>query len=318
MPSATVSAPARLHVGFVNLSLARDRVYGGIGMAVEEPRTTLTAEPGDGVTVTGGNGRVRRYVERAVDLLDVPGAAVEVESLIPPHVGMGSGTQLALTALAAVGDAHDVDVDVRERAPALGRGGRSGVGVATFEDGGFVVDAGHPARRFTVEPPAQGDWDVPAVVARHGLPDDWRAVVAVPTAAEPVHGSDEDARLRDAMLTADAGSAAEVDEALVDMVLPGAAEGDRRAFAAGVERIDRVNGAWYADVQGGRHREPARPLVEALRDRPDVDAVGQSSWGPAVYGVTTASAAEDVRGAVAGDGRDVVVTPFDDEGARRD
>jgi hypothetical protein len=34
--------------------------------------------------------------------------------------------------------------------------------------------------------------------------------------------------------------------------------------------------------------------------------------------VTTASAAEDVRGAVAGDGRDVVVAPFDDEGARRD
>lgn len=172
MTRVRVTAGGRLHFGFQNLSLVRERLYGGVGIALADPRVVVEATPATEVLTSDPH--VTEYAERAVELLDVTGAAVEVDERLPHHVGLGSGTQLALSVLAAVARAHDREPRVRERAPALGRGGRSGVGVAAFEAGGFVVDAGHPTERFTTTPPDEGEWRVPRPVARHALPDSWR------------------------------------------------------------------------------------------------------------------------------------------------
>ncbi|MDY7082174.1 MAG: GHMP kinase, partial [Halobacteria archaeon] len=144
-----VETSARLHFGFANLSLARKRLYGGLGVAIDRPRTVVRAESSSELEVitTTNAKEARNYAERAVELLGVEGASVEIEREIPRHVGLGSGTQLALAVVTAIAGAHDIEIDARQHAPSLGRGGRSGVGVATFERGGFVLDAGHPAER---------------------------------------------------------------------------------------------------------------------------------------------------------------------------
>ncbi|QRV14850.1 GHMP kinase [Haloterrigena salifodinae] len=291
MTTATVSAGARLHVGFQNLSLARRRLYGGIGVGLKEPRVTVTAEPADSVESDDPLGR--EYAARAVEALDVPGVAVTLEERLPRHVGLGSGTQLALSVLAATARAHGLAPSTRALAPAMGRGGRSGVGVATFEDGGFVVDAGHPTNRFTTEPPAEGDWTVPPVVARHDLPEDWRFLVAVPDADPGRSGDDEDASMRAVVERADPAVADEIAGVVTRKLLPAAAEGRLEAFGEAVAEIGRKNGAWYADAQGGVFRPPAGTLVEALEDCPVLSGIGQSSWGPVVYGVTDRSHAAE-------------------------
>jgi beta-ribofuranosylaminobenzene 5'-phosphate synthase len=293
MTRATVSAGARLHVGFQNLSLARRRLYGGLGVGLEEPRVTISAEPAS--TVDAGDALVREYAERAVDVLGVSGVTVSLEERLPRHVGLGSGTQLALSVLAATATAHGLEPQVRARAPAMGRGGRSGIGVATFEDGGFVVDAGHPTGRFTTEPPAEGDWRVPPVVARHRLPADWRFLVVVPEAEPGRSGEDEDASMRSVVERADPAVADELAGVVTRKLLPAAAEGRLEAFGDAVAEIGRKNGAWYADAQGGVFRPPAGELIEALEDCPVLSGIGQSSWGPVVYGVTDAAHAAEAR-----------------------
>ena len=270
---ATVSAGARLHVGFQNLSLARDRLYGGIGIGLE-----------DGVAAT--ESLLREYATQAVEILGVPGVSVSLERRLPRHVGLGSGTQLALSVLVATATAYGLEPDLRTRAPAMGRGGRSGVGVATFEGGGFVVDAGHPTGRFTTEPPAEGDWTVPPVVARHELPTDWRFLVVVPDAEPGRSGNGEDESMRSVVERADPAIADELASIVTGTLLPAAAEGRLEAFGEAIAEIGRKNGAWYADAQGGVFRPPAGELVESLDDCPVVSGVGQSSWGPVVYGVT--------------------------------
>ncbi len=296
---ATVSAGARLHFGFGNLSLARERLYGGLGVGLDEPRLVVSAEPATEVVVEAADGApadgLTACVERAVSTLSVPGARVRLERGLARHVGLGSGTQLALATLAAIARAHGREPRVRERAPAMGRGGRSGVGVATFEAGGFVVDAGHPTDRFTTERPADGDWTVPAVVARHRLPDDWRFLLVVPAADPGRSGEDEDASIRAVIERADPAIADEVAGLLVRRLLPAAAEGRLEAFGDAVGEIGRKNGVWYADAQGGTFRPPAGALIDALEDRPVLSGVGQSSWGPAVYAVTDATHAEEAR-----------------------
>ncbi|WP_436931299.1 beta-ribofuranosylaminobenzene 5'-phosphate synthase family protein [Halosimplex halobium] len=314
-----VTVGGRLHVGFQNLSLAHERLYGGVGLALAEPRLDLRAERADGVDCD--DDAARPYVERVVDHLDAPGATVRVDERLPRHAGLGSGTQLALAALVAVASAYDIDVDPRECAPALGRGGRSGIGVATFESGGFVVDGGHPTERFTTAPPAEGEWAVPPVVARHDLPGDWRFVLAIPDAGPGRSGDEEDESMRSVVERADPGIAEDIAVVVTQQLLPAAATGDRAAFGDAVARLGRLNGAWYADEQGGVYRPPAGAIIDALSDHPAVAGAGQSSWGPTVYALTDADYAPDVADAArtalsdVGEGGRVVVARPRNEGA---
>jgi len=291
--SVTVESGARLHFGFANLSLAHERLYGAVGVALDAPRVRLRVAPAP--VVETDHDAVRGYAERARDLLGVDGARVAVESELPRHMGLGSGTQLALATLAGVAGAHGRDPAVRERAPALGRGGRSGVGVATFEDGGFVLDAGHPTGRFTTDRPADGDWRVPAVAARHRVPDDWRFLLVVPDADPGRAGDAEDSAIRRAVEDADPAVADRVAGAIQRRLLPAIAEESAERFGAAVEEIGRLNGAWFADEQGGVYRPPVGDIVAEVGDDPAVYGAGQSSWGPAVYGVTDAARADAAR-----------------------
>lgn len=286
-----VSTGGRLHFGFTNLSLAHDRLYGSLGVALDEPRVTLIAEPANGLECD--HEIAREHAGRVLDLLDLPGARVTVESELPRHVGLGSGTQFALATMAAVARAHDVEPDVRTRAPQLGRGGRSGVGVAAFETGGLVLDAGHPSERFTTERPPRGEWTVPDITSRHTVPEDWRFVVVLPDLPSGRNGEDEDASMRTVVERADPGIADRVAGIVLRRALPAVCDGDHVAFGRAVEEVGRLNGRWYADAQGGVYRPPVGAIVDELGDSQAVTGVGQSSWGPAVYGVTTAEYAEE-------------------------
>ena len=68
-------------------------------------------------------------------------------------------------------------------------------------------------------------------------------------------------------------------------LLPALAEADLVAFGYGVERDQVVTGRWFASVQGGVFaRGPSEELVRRLAEW-GARGVGQSSWGPAVYGI---------------------------------
>ncbi|GAB7090036.1 beta-ribofuranosylaminobenzene 5'-phosphate synthase [Halorubrum luteum] len=309
---ARVSASARLHFGFMNLSLSHERLYGAFGVALTEPRVVVKAFPNDSVVVSDENDSVvnsdveddrreltdvEEYAKRACDLIELPGARVTVVEALPRHAGLGSGTQLAAATLAAIARAHGLDPRVRERAPELGRGGRSGIGVAAFERGGFVLDSGHPTARFTTSRPADGNWTVPSVAARHDVPNDWRFLLVRPDAEPGRNGGGEDAAMRTAVERADPKLADRIAGIVTRRVLPAIAEGRAEAFGSAVAEVGRLNGAWYADEQGGVYRPPVGDIVASLESSPAVFGVGQSSWGPTVYGITNADHAAAARDA---------------------
>jgi beta-ribofuranosylaminobenzene 5'-phosphate synthase len=317
--ASRVSTGARLHFGFQNLSLAHERLYGGLGVALDEPRTALSVGRTEGVEAP--DDITAEYARRAVDHLGVDGARVEVESAIPRHAGLGSGTQLALAVSTGVARAHDLTPAPREAAPALDRGGRSGVGVGTFESGGFVVDAGHPTERFTTDRPPRGQWTVPPTVARHDVPADWRFVLATPDVGPGRSGDEEDASMRAVVSQAEPDVADEVGTLVLHSLLPALLSADITGFGGALAELGRLNGAWYAVEQGGLYRPPVGAVVDELSDDPAVAGVGQSSWGPTVWAATDAeradaaeSAAADALAAAGLDG-DVRVVAARNEGA---
>ncbi|ELZ83235.1 beta-ribofuranosylaminobenzene 5-phosphate synthase [Haloferax elongans ATCC BAA-1513] len=288
---ARVSVGARIHFGFLNLSLARDRLYGGLGVALDEPRVVVSAEPA--AEVRCRHPVATEYVQRAADLLDIDGVDVVIERSLPRHTGLGSGTQLALAVLRAVAEATNTDADVRKLAPEMGRGGRSGVGVATFESGGAVIDAGHPTARFTTDRPDDGEWTVPPVVARHSVPDDWRFLLVTPDVDPGRNGAAEEASMRTVVERADPTTSDRIAGIVTRRLLPALAEGSAERFGDAVESLGRLNGTWYADEQGGVYRPPVGAIVSSLDESPAVFGAGQSSWGPSVYGVTDAEHADE-------------------------
>jgi len=306
MPRARVRAGARVHFGFTNLSLAHERLYGGVGLALSAPAAVVTAEPADRVDADPA---LRTAAEQACDLLGVAGARVRLPEALPRHVGLGSGTQHALATLAAVARAHDRPPRPRERAPALGRGGRSGVGVVAFERGGFVVDGGHPTEAFTPSPPGRGGWTVPPLLARQELPRDWRIVLAVPD-DEGRSGEQEDASMREVIERADPAAGDALAALLLRRVLPAASEGRLAALGEALTAFGRRNGTYYVAEQGGVYRPPADELVACLREASAVTGAGQSSWGPTVWGLTDTDRA--------GRARDAARDALDDAGVAGD
>jgi beta-ribofuranosylaminobenzene 5'-phosphate synthase len=310
----TVSTGSRLHFGFINLSLTLGRLYGGIGAGITTPTTSVTVERASELKCSHES--LETYATHAVNYLDIPGANITLNSSPPRHAGLGSGTQLALAIYTAIATTYNISPNPRVAAPALDRGGRSGVGVATFNSGGFIVDAGHPVDRFTIDRPARGNWTVPAPIVHHEIPETWRFVLVLPAANQGPSGPVEDAQLRSVIETADSRITNEISVIMTTKLLPAIATGDRRNFGRAITEIGRLNGIWYADEQGGIYRPPVGSIIDALSDRPPFDGIGQSSWGPTVYGLTDVErvehaeeAAYDALETIGEDGTVIVAAP---------
>jgi len=103
-------------------------------------------------------------------------------------------------------------------------------------------------------------------------------------------------------------------------LLPALVDGDIVAFGSAITEIQQINGAWFAPVQGGPFASgPSTELISKLSEWGAV-GVGQSSWGPAVYGIVdgdsaAAELAANARALLNGGGT-VYVNEFAGTGAR--
>src|SRR5439155_806045 len=118
--------------------------FGSIGVALERPRYVVEVRHAPHGEVDGEvEAELSRIIETLGDDARVPGSiAVRVLERIPRHQGLGSGTQRDLALGCALSRLAGRTLTASEIAGRLGRGRRSGVGIATFERGGLVVDAG--------------------------------------------------------------------------------------------------------------------------------------------------------------------------------
>jgi beta-ribofuranosylaminobenzene 5'-phosphate synthase len=309
MTEVVVTAPARLHFGMLDPAGIGARRFGGCGVAVESPRVVVAVTSASGQEVIGRGSQAERatvFARRARDAFGYGGGVeVEVREAIPSHVGLGSGTKLGLAVALGVAELAGVSAGPQELADASGRGARSSVGSWTFAAPGLVVEAG-----------VRDGGSISPLVARHPMPERWRCVLALPLDAEGLSG-DAEKRFFDRLHDSSAGEPS-VPRLLLSALLPGLVTGDIDEFGAALSEIQREIGSMFAAQQGGVFHPRAVPVVEALHALA-VGAVGQSSWGPAVYGIVdsperAAEVADRLRIA-AGPGTDVRVIDFDRRGA---
>lgn len=281
----TVAAPARLHLGFVDPEGTLGRKFGSLGLTIDGPATrvalrlathdTIDAEPGAEADVTRARehlAELRRLFQR-----DTP-IALHLREVLPAHAGFGSGTQLALALARGFASLHGLDVGTSDLARALGRGKRSGIGVAAFDRGGFLVDGG-PGK------------DGPApLLARAEFPEEWRVLLVLDPRGAGLHGDDE-GRALGRLQPMTQASAAHLAHLTLMQILPALHEADFAHFARGITEVQHVIGSYFAPAQNGSAYTSiaVAQLVEWLGANFDA-AIGQSSWGPTGFAMFASQA----------------------------
>lgn len=306
-----VEAFARLHFGVLDLRGSGGRWFGGIGAAASAPSLLLSASRADVLTVVGADAnRAEAFARLFLDHHQIAlGAHLRIDRALPSHAGLGSGTQLALAVAQALAELYDLECDPRDLARATGRAQRSAIGTWTFAGGGLVVEGGRRA----------GSHESGPLIARLQFPETWRVIVVVPDGPPGISGADE----ADAFARLPKPPQPEVEHvshlALMGL-LPALADGDLAQFGRALTEIQETTGRWFASAQGGTFAPgPTRALVHQLAEW-GAAGVGQSSWGPAVYGIVDGADAaakllERITVAI-GPRATVFEGPFRSEGAR--
>jgi len=320
---AQVEAPARLHLGFLDPSASLGRRFASLGLVIDGMDTQIEvsgAACNEVVVATGGADlpTTRERLAWHLGLLQTETGAdqplrVTLRRAPPAHAGFGSGTQLALALGRAFAACHRLDLDTRRIAALLGRGERSGVGIAGFERGGLLLDGG-PGAAGAAAP----------LLAHVTFPRDWRILLVLDPHIDGLHGSAERTVIG-ALPSFPGALAAELCHQVLMRVLPAALETDFAPFAEGVSTVQRLIGDYFAPAQGGSMY--TSPAVERVLEwvRPRYRAgIGQSSWGPTGFAILpSAAAAAEVVAAARAAGMvepalQLLVVGADNRGARLD
>jgi len=268
--SIYIEAPARLHLGFLDLSGSLGRRFGSVGLTIEDVATKIIIKKSTQFSVDGPIAeRCKRYVQRFCERKNLDSCVqIEVLEHIPDHVGLGSGTQLALAIGKGLAEFNHQHIEPKEIAEILDRGVRSGIGVGSFEAGGFLVDAGRGA-----------ETKVPPIVCRLNFPSSWRLVLILDTKVEGAHGVNE-REIFGALQPFPEKMAARLCHLTVMKLLPAVTERNIHEFQVGISELQVAVGNYFAPHQGGRYTSADVRTVMNYVEQQGVQGVGQSSWGP--------------------------------------
>jgi beta-RFAP synthase len=273
-----VSTPARLHFGIIDMRGDLGRIYGSVGVAIHEPRLIISATRSLALKATGP--RSNRVLEFAKIILDDAGISEGVDfhviKDIPEHKGFGSGTQLALAIGSAISRLFDLNLNDVNLTMKLSRSKVSGIGALTFQHGGFIVDGGHSVNKLNSAPP---------LVFHSDIPLNWRFVIGIPEINQSAMSGEMEKKAFKTFEPPSQERVGEVARIVLLKMIPSVIEKDIVTFGESMTDLDFKFGEYWLKVQGGRF---SHPIIEAGVNhllKSGSYGVGQSSWGPAFYGL---------------------------------
>ncbi len=272
-----IRTPSRVHVTLIDLNGEIGRVDGGVGFALEEPHVEIVARESEDVVVRGEAHNLKRFESVARSLKERFGFGIEIEVLsdFKEHVGLGSGTQISLAVGVAYSKLYDLNLSVRDVARITGRGGTSGIGVAAFEMGGFIVDGGHSKKvKKSFLPSAFSKAPPGPVISRLDFPD-WDVCLVIPEGRGFFGEREVDLFEKNTPIKLE--EVRELCHVILMKLLPAVAEKDIDDFSSAISRIQEL-GFKRAEVE--QYGEKMRSLMKRFEE---VGACGMSSTGPTLY-----------------------------------
>jgi beta-ribofuranosylaminobenzene 5'-phosphate synthase len=276
-----IVTPSRLHITLIDLNGTLGRIDGSVGLTLDYPSIKINAKKDSRVTISGSTefaGKIKSAASAVLTQYDINGVAIDVVQEYPNHVGLGSGTQVALAVGTAISELYGLNLSPTTIAKLTGRGGTSGIGVAAYEFGGFLVDGGHKGKTDFLPSSASGKFGPGPIIARHDFPD-WEIVLAIPNLRGASDKSEIDVFQTQCPLPLN--EVQQLCHVILMEMLPAVVEHDVESFGRSINRVQTL---------GFKRREiELQPfcahLVQFMRENGAIGA-GMSSFGPVVYGIT--------------------------------
>jgi beta-ribofuranosylaminobenzene 5'-phosphate synthase len=311
-----IQTPSRLHLSLLDLNGSLGRIDGGVGLTLKKPSLVLELkEKGTGVQVEFikpknlSKSNIEDYVDRigssAIKMMKYlgidKGLTFIVHENFPSHSGLGSGTQLSLAVGKLISDSVKHEIEVPKIASIVGRGGTSGIGVASFENGGFIIDGGHHCDDKREFLPSSASKALPTpILARYDFPEEWKVILVIPDVKKNVSGTEE-VNIFQEYCPIPLEEVQQMSHLLLMKMMPAVLEKDLDAFGDSVNRIQDIG---FKKIENQLQKPVIGEIMNLLRDA-GAPGVGMSSFGPTIYAITDSvkdivSAAHDALEGVGG------------------
>ncbi len=268
---------SRLHFGMFDVRSP----YGGVGMMIDQPRTAVRVISADEFGVDDEHReRLSAIAKRIAPLLtpdqlsgELPRCQLSVETDAAAHCGLGAGTQLSLAAAVAITRFFGLTLTPGQLVNEIAtRGKRSLVGSLGFFHGGLINESGDDQSMDSHD-----SWK------RTTLPDSWHVVTARPTSGTVAISGEAEGAAFAALRPASDQQRRDL-AFLGDRILRACAMGEFHPFCTAVSKFNRLSGELFSMLQGGCYNgQSVTQLVTRMQDL-GLEGVGQSSWGPTVFG----------------------------------
>lgn len=305
-----IETPSRLHITLIDLNGKYGRIDGGVGITTLKPRLLLEAHDGyediqvefinpesdklTNDTMDDYQAKIFSATRRINESLNLKGGYhFKLREAFPVHSGLGSGTQLSLAVAKLILKMNDQDLSASEIAEIVGRGGTSGIGVASFESGGFIVDSGH---KKTVKndflPSSASKASPPPILARYDFPEDWKIILAIPHVKRKVFGHGE-VDIFQKYCPIPLREVQELIHVLFMKMMPAVIEEDLDQFGEAVNIVQNIG---FKKIELSLQNPFIKDLMDNLKASGAV-GVGMSSFGPTIYAITDTNSKDVYRAA---------------------
>jgi len=325
-----IETPSRLHLTLLDLNGIYGRIDGGVGITLKNPCLKLEAESAhNGIEVgfSKSSQLISDYVHdytikiensaiKIKNKLEIEGGfKFTVETAFPPHSGLGSGTQLSLAVAKLISTMNDQDLTALDLAKIVGRGGTSGIGVESFENGGFIIDGGHKCNEKEGFLPSSASCaSPPPIIARYDFPEDWRIILVIPEVERGVSGAKE-VNAFQTYCPIPLGEVEKLSHLMLMKLMPSVLESDLDTFGEAVNKIQNIG---FKRIENKLQNPYIAKIMNELMVA-GAAGVGMSSFGPTLYAVTDTNEGDIVRAAndaIKDVGGQIITTKAQNSGAK--
>jgi len=289
-----IKTPSRLHFGLIDLNGELGRINGSLGVALESPFWLIRA----GEKITPNSSTLPEEFQKQLSTFktnfdqqfETNSESINFSFLkaIPAHVGLGSKTQFLLAVGAILAEIHHLNLHPQALAKVAQRGGTSGIGVAAFDAGGFIVDGGHsfgPGKTTTTfQPSSASTAPPPPVLFQSPLPHSWKFLILTPKGLKGFFGPEEQ-QLFAECCPVPARDVERLSRLILMKILPAVKEADIKTFGRGLTELQTKFKRFGFEKYSGTI---VTELLELMRKKNFIFGSGISSFGPTVFGLTNA------------------------------
>ena len=268
----SLTSPARIHLGFLDLSKDSSRKYGSIGLTITKFYFKLQIESSDKFEVLCSDESTKTKILEIIKILEkdhyIKNFKLTVLNCIPSHCGLGSGTQIALSVGYLISKFNGLKLSINQIAYLLKRGKRSGIGIESFKNGGFNIDVGKLNKSKKT----------PLNILNVEWPKEWRILMIFDKNIQGIHGNKEIQKFKNLNKINNHKTNYNF-KALLMNIIPGIFERNFNEFANGIRTIqDMMSDTFY----GSSTKYASKKIEKIFQNikKKGVKCFGQTSWGP--------------------------------------